>query len=123
MCLSVQVGVLSKQLKNPAGFDMEASCVVKRSGTFKIRVFSVDISSRIFWSHTVSPGHFDRHNVLSTSFDKGGVSGSNFVDNRTATVDGQFITLSIHSCLEHDACEAARRAGSSIRQPILVHNY
>jgi len=123
MCLSVQVGVLSKQLKNLAGFDMEASCVVKRSGTFKIRVFSVDISSRIFWSHTVSPRHFDRHNVLSTSFDKGGVSGSNFVDNRTATVDGQFITLSIHSCLEHDACEAARRAGPSIRQPILVHNY
>jgi len=30
-----------------------------------------------------------------------------------ATVDGQFITLSVYLCIEHDASEAARRTGAS----------
>jgi len=30
-----------------------------------------------------------------------------------ATVGGQFITLSVQFCLQHDAREAARRAGPS----------
>jgi len=44
----------------------------------------------------------------------------NTCDNRRPTDDlGQFITLSVHLCLQHDAHEAARRAGPSATADIV----
>ena len=59
----------------------------------------------------IFPRHVDRGNVWSASFDKGG--------RRSTDGLGQFITLSVHLCAQHDA----REAGSASRGSICVSWY